>query len=188
MNVPVLLSFYRLAAAPLAAWIAVEGYREAFYILDFISLLSDLVDGPIARWLGQDSSFGAKLDTIADACTLLAGIFGVCVLEAENIQPDLFWLYLFLASYAAAATASLIKFRGLPAYHLYTSKAAAFCSAVFFVWLYLIGFSREFFVAVIGLGVIANVESLLLTMHLRASKTDIGSILFVVSRSRDSDS
>ncbi|MYM54469.1 CDP-alcohol phosphatidyltransferase family protein [Thalassovita mangrovi] len=187
MNIPDQLSYFRLAAAPLAAWAAFAGHRDVFFILVIISLVSDLVDGPIARWLGQESRFGAKLDTIADACTLLAGIYGICVFEGHNIRPELPWLYLFLVSYAAAAGASLLKFRVLPAYHLYLSKAAAFGSGVFFVWLYLAGYARPFFLAVVALGILANIESLLLTLRLKRFHTDISSIFAANPRPRDGD-
>ena len=100
---------------------AIEGWRDAFFILVIISLVSDLVDGPIARFFGQGSRIGARLDTIADACTLLAGLLGLYVLEGHDLEHELAWLCLFLASYAAAAITSLVKFRTLPAYHLYLS-------------------------------------------------------------------
>ena len=184
VNFPTLLSFYRLAAAPVAAWVALEGHRDAFFILVIISLVTDLVDGPAARWLGQVTRFGAKLDTISDACTLLVGIFGLYIFEFHNMRSELPWLYLFLASYAAAAVSSLVKFGALPAYHLYLSKAAAFCAALFFVWLFLVDYSRQFFLAVVSLGVMANVESLLVTLRLRRFRTDIKSIFAVRDETR----
>jgi CDP-diacylglycerol--glycerol-3-phosphate 3-phosphatidyltransferase len=182
-----LLSVYRLAAAPLAAWLALAGNRDAFFILIIISLASDLVDGPIARWLGQDSEVGAKLDTIADALTLLAGLFGLYVLQRGALRPELPWLYLFVASYGAAAIACLVKFGALPAYHLYLSKTAAFCAGAFFVWLYVADFSRTFFLAVANLGVLANFESLLVTLRLKRFRADIGSLFFVTAKERNQD-
>jgi len=182
-----LLTVYRLAAAPVAAWTALLGHRDAFFVLIIISLASDLVDGPIARWLGQDSEIGAKLDTIADACTLLAGILGLYVFEGNALRPELPWLYLFLASYGAAAIACLVKFGGLPAYHLYLSKTAAFCAGAFFVWLYAAGYSRQFFLVVVSLGVLANFESLLVTLRLKRFRSDIGSLFFLSARDRDGD-
>jgi phosphatidylserine synthase len=176
ITIPNLLSLYRLAAAPVAAWMALEGRRDAFFVLVLVSLASDLVDGPIARLSGQESKIGAKLDTIADACTLLAGILGLHLFEGQNMEPDLAWLGLFLASYAVAAITSLVKFGTLPAYHLYLSKAAAFCAGAFFVWLYLNDFSRPFFLAVVGLGVLANLESLLVTLFLKRFRSDVGSL------------
>ena len=166
---------------------AIEGWRDAFFILVIISLVSDLVDGPIARFSGQGSAIGARLDTIADACTLLAGLLGLYFLEGHNLEPELVWLFLFLASYAAAGITSLIKFNTLPAYHLYLSKAAALCAGVFFVWLYLTGFSRPFFLVTVGLGVLANVESLLVTLCLARFRADIRSLFFMRGQARDGE-
>jgi cardiolipin synthase (CMP-forming) len=188
LTIPNLLSFYRLAAAPVAVWMALEGWRDAFFVLVIISLVSDLVDGPIARFFGQGSGIGARLDTIADACTLLAGLLGLYVLEGHNFEPELAWLFLFLASYAAAAITALVKFGTLPAYHLYLSKAGALCAGVFFVWLYLSGFSRPFFLVAVGLGFLANVESLIVTLCLARFRADIGSLFSLSGQARDDKS
>ena len=188
LTIPNLLSLYRLAAAPVALWMAIEGWRDAFFILVIISLVSDLVDGPIARFFGQGSRIGARLDTIADACTLLAGLLGLYVLEGHDLEPELAWLCLFLASYAAAAITSLVKFGTLPAYHLYLSKAAALCAGVFFVWLYVKGFSRPFFLVAVALGVMANVESLLVTLFLRRFRADISSLFSLRAQSHNDES
>ena len=187
MNVPNLLSIYRLVAAPVAAWTALEGYRDAFFIVIIISLFTDLVDGPLARFWGQESASGAKFDTIADACTTLAGLLGLYIFEGQNMRAELPWFYLFLASYAAAALASLAKFGGLPAYHLYLSKSAAVLAALFFIWLFLVGYSRQFFLVVVGVGILANAESLLLTLRLRRFRTDIRSVFDAAARERDDD-
>ena len=175
-NLPNLLSIYRLGAAPIAAWAAYAGLRDLFYILLIISLFTDLVDGPLARRMGRHSTLGARLDTIADGCTLLVGICGLWVFEAETLSGELPWLYLFLGSYAAAAAACIAKFRCLPAYHLYLSKLGAIGSGVFFIWLYVLGYSPTLFIGVILIGVLANCESLLATWRLDRFQSDIGSI------------
>ena len=176
MNLPSLLTFYRLVAAPVAVWMAFEGHRDGFFILIIISLFTDLIDGPLARWLGQETRFGAKLDTVADSCTLLVGLLGLYLFEVQNLRPEFPWIFLFLVSYAAAALASVFKFGVLPAYHLYSSKTAAFCTALFFIWLFLADYSRAFLLLVIGLGVVANLESLLVTLRLKRFRTDIVSL------------
>ena len=180
-----LLTAYRLAAAPVAAWMAIGGNRDAFFVLIIISFITDLVDGPIARWMGQETEFGAKLDTIADSCTVLAGILGLYLLEFEDLRPDLPWLYLFLATYGAAAIACLAKFGRPPAYHLYLSKTAEFCAGAFIVWLYAVGYSRQFFLALLCVGTLANLESLLTTLRLKRYRTDVGSLLRLKNQERD---
>lgn len=176
-----LLTFYRIAAAPVAAAMALLGYRDAFFILVIISLITDLVDGPIARWSGESSDLGAKLDTIADAGTLLAGVLGLYIFEFASLRPELPWLGLFLVSYGLAALACLARFHTLPAYHLYLSKAGAVCSGLFFVWWYVAGFSHPFFVGLVCIGLLANLESLLVTLRLKRFRSDVGS-LFVLPR------
>ncbi|RYH06010.1 CDP-alcohol phosphatidyltransferase family protein [Tropicimonas sp. IMCC6043] len=177
-----LLTLYRLTAAPIAAWMALTGNREAFFVLIVISLASDLLDGPVARYLDQESGFGARLDTIADACTVLAGILGIFFFEGENIRPEMPWLYIFLAVYALAAIVSLAKFRVLPSYHLYSSKTAAVFSGVFFLWLFMFGYSRPFFLFVLGIGVLASIESLLVTLVTERFRSDIGSVFLVLAQ------
>ncbi|MDJ0992335.1 MAG: CDP-alcohol phosphatidyltransferase family protein [Dinoroseobacter sp.] len=183
-HIPNILSLYRLAASPIALWMAFAGQREAFFMLIIVSLVSDLVDGPIARRIGRVSRFGAKADTVADAFTLIAGITGLVILEPQVFEGHYDWMVAFLMSYAAAACASLLKFGRLPAYHLYSSKTAAFGAGVFFVSLYLLGFSHAFFLGVLCLGILANSESLLVTLRLTRARTDIRSF-FDLLRAND---
>jgi cardiolipin synthase (CMP-forming) len=158
---------------------AFVGNRDAFFVVIIVSIVSDLIDGPIARWSGQASEFGAKLDTLADACTVLVGILGLYVLERNTLRPELPWFCLFLAAYGAAAITCLTKFGKLPAYHLYLSKIANFFAGVFVVWLYMIDYSRAFFLSVVSLGVLANLESLLTTLRLRRFRSDVGSLFLL---------
>lgn len=175
-----LLTWYRLAAVPVAVLMVLVGARDVFVTLIVISLATDLLDGPIARRFGKGSGAGARLDTVADGGTVLAALLGIVVFEGQSLQAELPWLLVFLASYAAAALAALIKFRALPAYHLYSSKAAQVGAGVFFVWLFLLGYTPVVFLAALALGTLANVESLLVTLALRRFRTDVGSLFRVL--------
>ncbi|MGI3186655.1 CDP-alcohol phosphatidyltransferase family protein [Nioella aestuarii] len=185
-TIPNLMTLYRLAAAPAAAVLALAGLRDIFFAVIVLSLLSDLLDGPLARWLKQETSAGARLDTIADGGTVLAGLLGVYLFEGDSIRPDIAWLYVFLASYAGAAGISLVKFRTLPAFHLYSSKLAAVGSGVFFVWLFYFGYSRPVFITATFLGIVANIESMLVTLLIKRLRTDIHSVLGLTKADRSS--
>ncbi|QFT77050.1 CDP-alcohol phosphatidyltransferase family protein [Erythrobacter sp. THAF29] len=166
---------YRIAAAPIVAAMALIGERDAFFILLIISLATDAIDGPISRYTGTTSRRGARLDTIADGLTTLAGLLGLYIFERHLIEPEIGWLYAFLITYAAAGLVCLIKFGVLPSYHLLSSKLGAVLAGLFVIWLYLFGYSREFLIAVIVVGVLANLESLLATLRLKKFRTDISS-------------
>lgn len=180
-----ILCYYRIAAAPVVAGMAIAGLRDAFFILLIASLATDAVDGPISRWTGTASQHGARLDTIADGLTTLAGLFGLYFLERHTLLPDLAWIYLFLASYVAAAIACFAKFRVLPAYHLYLSKIGAVLAGLFIVWLYLFDYSRAFLMGVLAVGILANLESILVTLRLRQFRANISSVLTIRNRASD---
>ena len=176
-----ILTIFRIAAAPVVAGLALAGLRDAFFILLIVCLATDLADGPISRMTGTASRRGARLDTIADALTTLAGLLGLYIFERAQLEPESTWLVVFLVSYAAAALACFAKFRVLPAYHLYLSKLGAVLAGLFVTWLYVVAYSRGFLITVIVVGVMANIESLVATVRLKTFRADIGTALRIRS-------
>ncbi len=181
------LTIYRIIAAPVIAGLALAGLRDAFFVGLIISLGTDLVDGPISRWMGTASERGARLDTIADGATTLAGLLGIALFESQTLRPELAWLIAFLATYAGAAIVCLVKFGRLPAYHLYLSKLGAILSGVFVVWLYAFDYSRIFLIALLGVGLLANLESMIVTARLKEFRADLGSVVFLGKHRENTD-
>ncbi|MGD9602420.1 MAG: CDP-alcohol phosphatidyltransferase family protein [Gammaproteobacteria bacterium] len=66
-SVPDCLSLSRVALAPLTAWTLVEGSAVVCVILFGAAVVSDLVDGPLARRQHATTRFGTLLDHGADA-------------------------------------------------------------------------------------------------------------------------
>lgn len=72
------LTLLRAVLAPPTAWSAVHGYWTWTALLLSIAILTDLLDGPLARRLGQSSSLGGLADHATDAvfvALLLAGLW-----------------------------------------------------------------------------------------------------------------
>ena len=69
LNVPNFISLYRLLAFPVILVMAITGREQWYVILLCISLVSDVLDGNIARLLKLQTHFGAALDNLADICT-----------------------------------------------------------------------------------------------------------------------
>ena len=59
--------------------------HENLYILYIFCGLTDMVDGKIARKTGTTSTFGARLDTVADLVFLL--VCGIRILPRINLIP-----------------------------------------------------------------------------------------------------
>jgi hypothetical protein len=83
-NTPNLISAFRAACAPVLLVLAWNGATGAFLALFGVALLSDVVDGALARRFGLESDLGARLDQWADFAAWLAFPVG-----AWWLWPDL---------------------------------------------------------------------------------------------------
>src|SRR3954468_20772781 len=70
-HLPNLLSALRLLAAPVAAWLILQGHDIAALLTFAAAGASDGLDGFIARRWGVTSAFGAWLDPVADKLLML---------------------------------------------------------------------------------------------------------------------
>lgn len=174
------LSFYRLLAAPVAVWTAVDGQRNLFFILVCVSLFTDLIDGFIARRLHQETTLGARLDALADGLTLVAVVTGVFAFEYESLEGDIFWLYLFLAVLALGVGISLIRFGKLPAFHLYSFKATDFLLTGFFLVLFTYGFVQWLFIFAMVFSTLASLEIVLVALVLDEFRTNQRGLYWVL--------
>jgi len=69
------LSLFRLIIAPVTVWNIISGWWLAASFLLILAILSDLLDGPIARKKGQESSTGGLLDHSCDAFLVAVLLF-----------------------------------------------------------------------------------------------------------------
>lgn len=120
-----------------AAWLFTKPLSRAFYILYFMTGLTDVLDGFIARRLHITSEFGAKLDSVADLLfyTVMLSVLFPTLWE---LLPVGIWyllgvvLAVRLTSYAVAA----IKFRRFASVHTWLNKiTGAIVFAIPFVLL-----------------------------------------------------
>ncbi len=88
LTIPNALSSYRLCAAPFIAGLVYLQNRDAFAVLLVISLLTDMLDGLIARFSNQASRLGARLDSLADMATFIVAAIGLWVFERDTLRPE----------------------------------------------------------------------------------------------------
>lgn len=109
---------------PLAACMLLSPpFSTAFWACYLCAGLSDLLDGPAARRLKQESDFGAKLDSAADL------IFACAIAAAMVMYVSLpLWLWLCAALIAllrfAGYAVGYWKYHTFSALHTYANKAA----------------------------------------------------------------
>src|ERR1700733_14882395 len=95
-NVPNLLSFYRIAVFPFILYMVWSGNEKLFSIFLCVSLITDILDGLIARTFKLQTRFGARLDSLADIGTYILAICGVIKFNWSNLRhsPPLLWIFM----------------------------------------------------------------------------------------------
>lgn len=82
MNIPNILTIFRIFAVPVVIWLIASGEHLAAFWLFSIAAVTDGLDGAIARAFDQRTELGAYLDPIADKA-LLVSIYVTLAIFAE---------------------------------------------------------------------------------------------------------
>ena len=172
------LSASRLLALPVLWVLAALGLPRVVGIGAALAGLTDVLDGPVARWSGRSSRFGSQLDSLADM--LLAGSMFLWVawyrpsFFAENAVPLLSWAVLGLLSLVV----TVVRWGRFGDLHLYSAKAAGFLGHLFVVWLLIFdSYSPLFFAVAVTAAIIAALETLLVALTRDRVSGRVGSIL-----------
>jgi CDP-diacylglycerol--glycerol-3-phosphate 3-phosphatidyltransferase len=89
------------------------------------ALISDLIDGSIARWTGTASPLGARLDSIADAAVYLTAPIAALALYPVLREREWITILVVVAAYVVPITTGFFKYGRLTAYHTLGARAAA---------------------------------------------------------------
>ena len=172
---PNIISASRIGIAPVLVYCAWVGRENLFIILLVISLLSDALDGFIARKLNAVTAAGAKLDSIGDLATY--AVLPICAwwLWPEIIQREATYVVIAVVAYCLPLIAGIVKFRQVPSYHTYGAKAAAVIMGTAMLLLFLTDLNIVFRIASIFQAFVA-LEEIAITVQLSELKSNVKSI------------
>ena len=185
LNVPNLISLYRLLVFPVILVMAVTGRENWFVILLSISLVSDVLDGNIARYFKLQTNFGAALDNLADICTYAMALLGIFLFKWTEIQPHAFILYLFLAIFVLSYIIAFLRFGKIPGLHLYSAVSAGYIQSIFFFILFVFGFYPWMYYLAVGWGIIAYIEKIIVLFWLDDIKIGVKGIYWLIKSTRN---
>lgn len=180
INVPNILSFYRLLSFPFLLWIAIAENEKLFAILLVINLVTDVLDGLIARMFNLQTEFGARLDSIADVGTYILAITGIAIFKVEEFSPHIISFSVFLGLFFLSNLISLIKFRRFPSLHLYSWKIGGYIQGLFFVLLFIADFYTAFYYFMISWGIIAFCEHIIIQLIIPEMRSNARGLYWVL--------
>ncbi len=183
-TLPNIISMLRILLSPLLLLLAWQDKATLFLFLFFIALLSDALDGYLARRLQQTSELGSRLDSYGDLALFLP-----LPLEAWWLWPDLVLRELpFIGAAIAGLLVPLLigwlKFRRLTSYHTYGAKIAAVLLALAIPLLLLGGAAWPFRAAVLVF-LLAEIEEVLITLRLARYRSNVPSLRHLPSPGKE---
>ncbi len=159
------LSTLRIVLAPAALTAALAGSKPWFAGLLAVGLLTDAVDGFLARRLKAETDFGRKLDSAADYVTMLIGIAGIALLWPDIMKRELPWVIAALGAFFAVIVYGFLRLGRAPCYHTWAAKVFAVACALSIVPL-LAEWAAWPFHAAISLQILGGVEEMVIVLLL----------------------
>lgn len=181
LNVPNLISLYRLLVFPAILFMALTGRETGFVVLLSISLVSDVLDGNIARYFKLQTNFGAALDNLADIFTYAMAILGLFVFKWSDIEPHAWFLYLFLGVFVLSYAVSFLRFGKIPGLHLYSAVSAGYVQSIFFFVLFVFDFYTWMFYVAVGWGLLAYLEKIVVLLWLDDIKIGVKGLYWLIN-------
>jgi CDP-diacylglycerol--glycerol-3-phosphate 3-phosphatidyltransferase len=184
-HVPNVLSGARALAVPVLLVLAFEAQRTAFTWVLIPALLSDILDGWIARAFALESRLGAALDSVADSLMLFVSVYGVWVFHPEVIREHAWLCGIAVGLWVLEDLLALARYGRLSSFHTYLSKVVANLLGFFIGWLFLFGFEPWMLYLAAGASIVASLEELALLRVLPEWRADVRGLWWVLREGRE---
>ncbi|WP_405368608.1 CDP-alcohol phosphatidyltransferase family protein [Nonlabens sp. Asnod2-A12] len=178
MNIPKVLILFRLLLAPIILGLAYfigDDSKTTIIVLMYLGLISDILDGIVARKQGVSSTSLRRMDSQTDMVFWLSIGFATWILYPQLIANNYVSIYVILAMEIACYVISLVKFKKETCTHAFLSKLWGITLLVAFTSL--IGFNHSGipFALAIVMGLISHIDRILITIILPKWTHDIPS-------------
>jgi CDP-diacylglycerol--glycerol-3-phosphate 3-phosphatidyltransferase len=179
-TIPNVITSYRLFMAPVILYFIISGQEYLFAIFLVINLLTDVVDGYIARRFKMETEIGARLDAVADYSTYVLVFIGLFVFKLDDLRPYLVSAIIFVSMLVLTVIVSLIKFRKFHSYHTIIEKSGGYVQAVFFICLFSIGLIAPLYYFMIVFGILGAIETIVIDILIPEMRSDILGLYWVL--------
>lgn len=172
-QVPNALSLARIFAAPVLVLLVIAGRERAFAWLLVVALLTDAIDGWMARGLHLESRVGARLDSIGDSAIWYAALAGIVGFHGGMLGAHRFFVGAIVAMWVLESALALRRYHRLSSFHTYASKAAGVLLSVYVGVLFVFGHQPWLLYLAGTSSIVANLEEIVLLRTLPQWRTDV---------------
>ena len=179
------ITLYRLIAALVLLILVFTNKQQPFKWLLAISFFTDSIDGILARKFKVASIFGARLDSMADDATMLAGIVGLLVFKKAFIVQELFLFILLVALYALQTALAVFRYGKVSSFHTYLAKIAALLQGSFLILIFFLPqWPLLLFYCAASITILDLIEEIILVLVLPNWQTDVKGLYWIKRKSK----
>ena len=124
-NVPNLISSLRIACVPILLWLAWNGDSALFLAIFGFGLLTDVLDGMVARRFRLETALGARLDQWGDFALWATLPLGAWWLWPHIVMREAPYIVVAFACMLLPTAIAYAKYRAVPGYHTWSVKFGA---------------------------------------------------------------
>ncbi|MFM7662252.1 MAG: CDP-alcohol phosphatidyltransferase family protein [Bacteroidota bacterium] len=179
-NLPNLISLYRLLSFPFLLYLILIKNEGLFATFLCINLVSDILDGLIARAFKLQTEFGARLDSMADWGTYILAFLGIYQFKMEDHKADFWLLYVFIGLIIFYNLFSFIKFRRLPSLHMFSAKIGGYIQGIYFFSLFAFGYYPAIFYLAMIWGWVSSIEEIIILIYLKKLRSNVKGLYWVL--------
>lgn len=180
-TIPNILSLYRIVIFPFILWLILSRHEQLFAIFITISLVSDFLDGLIARAFNMQTKIGARLDSWADLGTYILAFLAIYLFKWNEIRSHSLMLIVFAVVMALSYAIVFIKFKGLIGLHTYMFKITGYLQGAFIVCLFIWGFYSIPYYVCLGWGILACIEEIIIIFILKEPRSNVKGLYWVLN-------
>jgi CDP-diacylglycerol--glycerol-3-phosphate 3-phosphatidyltransferase len=169
---------------PVILYFAITGREKLFAVFLVINLLSDVLDGYIARRFKMETEIGARLDSFADNFNYVLAFIGLLVFKMDDFRPHIVSFIIFVGMLVLTVIVPLIKFRKFPSFHLYITKIGGYIQGFFFVCLFTFGFITPFYYLMIVWGILGAIECIAIDLIIPEMRSNVKGLYWVLKERR----
>lgn len=173
-KLPELLLYSRLIVSVLLILLSFALASPAIIVtLSIYAIVSDVLDGMIARGLNISTEDMRRLDTKIDTVFWFSCLFYLCINRPEFLKTHLPQLFILVCSELFIIVLGTLKFQERISYHTILSKLWALCLLWFFIDLVFHGSSPYSFALSFWYGLLVQAEIIVITLILKQNHTDV---------------
>ena len=176
-KLPFALTTLRLLLAPVLLWVVRDGTAGTPYVVCIlVAFISDIYDGVIARKLGIVTGPLRSYDSRTDLIFYATAGWTVWHVHPEEIRRLAPLLIVLLVFEVARPAFDIAKYGKQSSYHSYSAKAFGVSLAAGLILLMGFGIGGIFITIAILLGIIADIEGLVMSLILPVWTNDVRSV------------